>query len=80
MPKLRRLTGREVLKILHQLGFMTRRVTGSHHQLRKQTENHTCNTTVPVHGNTALATGTLKSIIAQVSLCLEASEIDPFYE
>ncbi|MFZ4816283.1 MAG: type II toxin-antitoxin system HicA family toxin [Phototrophicaceae bacterium] len=79
MPRLRSLTGGEVIKLLHQLGFETRRITGSHHQLKIQTDERTCNTTVPVHGKTPLASGTLKSILAQISPCVEAGDLSRFY-
>lgn len=40
MPKLRRLSGKQVLRILEQLGFEVIRVRGSHHTLRRVVEGH----------------------------------------
>ena len=46
MPKLRKLKGREVIKILGEHGFEVTRVKGSHHFLRHA--DGRC-TVVPVH-------------------------------
>jgi len=35
MPKLRRLSGKEIVKILESMGFVVVRVRGSHHILRR---------------------------------------------
>ena len=58
MAKLRRLTGKEVIKILQDLGYEVIRIKGSHYRLRLQLDETTCYTTVPMHGNSPLATGT----------------------
>lgn len=79
MAKLRRLSGKEVIKILQGFGFEIRRITGSHHHMRLQTEDLTCQTTVPVHGNTALSPGTLRSIYRQVSPCIAEDELRPHF-
>jgi predicted RNA binding protein YcfA (HicA-like mRNA interferase family) len=79
MAKLRRLSGREVLRILEALGFEVRRITGSHHHMQLQRADKTCRTSVPVHGNAALATGTLKSIYRQVSPCIPEDELKPLF-
>lgn len=79
MAKLRRLTGKEVLRILESLGFEVHRITGSHHHVRLQLSDRICRTTVPVHGNQALATGTLKSIYRQVSSCISEDALKPLF-
>ncbi len=78
MPRLRRLSGREVLAILVRLGFEIIRVKGSHHHLR-HTESGACFTTVPVHGNQPLRPGTLKAIIKQVTPCLSDSDLNSYF-
>jgi predicted RNA binding protein YcfA (HicA-like mRNA interferase family) len=79
MARLRRLSGREVIRILEGLGFEIRRVTGSHHHMRLQRKGVACQTTVPVHGNSALPTGTLKSIYRQVSRCIPEDELNAHF-
>jgi predicted RNA binding protein YcfA (HicA-like mRNA interferase family) len=79
MPKLRRLSGREVLEILAELGFEVRRVKGSHQQLKYTGEESVCFTTVPVHGNKPLAVGTLKSIVRQISKCISQVILDRWF-
>lgn len=79
MAKLRRLSGKEVVRILEGLGFEVRRITGSHHHMRLQTEYVTCQTTVPVHGNMDLPPGTLKSIYRQISPCVDEMALKPFF-
>lgn len=70
MAKLRRLNGKEVIKILESLGFTVRRITGSHHHLYLTQSEKPCYTSVPVHGGRPLSVGTLKSIYRQVSRCV----------
>lgn len=66
MPKLRRLSGQDVIRILQQFGFEIIRIRGSHHILRRtvdidgKTEVQTVN--VPVHGGKPIATGMLKRL------------------
>jgi predicted RNA binding protein YcfA (HicA-like mRNA interferase family) len=79
MAKLRRLTGKEVIKILEMFGFEVRRITGSHHHMRLELEDNTCVTTVPVHSNKALSTGTLKSIYRQASKCIPEDDLNPHF-
>ncbi len=67
MPKLRRLSGAEVIAILEGFGFEVVRVKGSHHRLKLVRDDVTGYTTVPVHGRQALPTGTLRAIVRQVS-------------
>jgi len=63
MPKLRRLSGQDVIRILEDFGFTVVRIRGSHHILRrvilidKIEQTQTVN--VPVHGSNPLATGML---------------------
>ena len=79
MPRLRRLSGQEVVDILTRLGFEVIRIKGSHHRLRYAGESNACYTSVPVHGKTPLPTGTLKSIYRQASACIPESELKPYF-
>ena len=64
MPKLPRVTGREMVVFLERNGFQVLRVRGSHHFLSKQE----LRTSVPVHGNRPLKIGTLRSILRDIQL------------
>ncbi len=65
LPKLRRLSGRDVVRILQAHGFTQIRQRGSHIVMQKQQEN-TITTIVPDHDT--LRIGTLQSIIRQSQL------------
>lgn len=65
MPKLRRTSGREAIRILQRLGFKQVRQRGSHVVLRKGSRG--C--VVPLHDELAL--GTLRSILRQAGVTVE---------
>lgn len=75
MPRLRRLSGPEVIAILEDLGFTVTRVKGSHHRLRRLVGDRTCFTTVPVHGSQPLPSGTLRAILRQVAGCVTHDDL-----
>lgn len=54
------ITGKELIKILEQMGFLVVRINGSHHRL-KHSDGRV--TTVPVHKNDDLPKGLLRKII-----------------
>jgi predicted RNA binding protein YcfA (HicA-like mRNA interferase family) len=66
MPRLPQINGRDLIKLLHSLGYQTLRQRGSHVRLRKVTPIGEHNLTVPDHK--ILAKGTLSDILARVSL------------
>lgn len=74
MPKLRRLTGKQVIDILKGFGFAVVRIRGSHHMLQRTVEDKTQTVTVPLHKNNPLAIGTLKSIYRQLLEYVSESE------
>ena len=59
MPRAPRLTGRDVIAALRELGFVVIRVKGSHHFVR-HADGRT--TVVPVHRGEVLGIGLLASI------------------
>jgi len=62
MPKLRKVSGNETIKILcNKLGFSISGRTGSHVRLSKITEDGKVGTVVPMHDEIKI--GTLKSIL-----------------
>jgi predicted RNA binding protein YcfA (HicA-like mRNA interferase family) len=64
MAKLRRISGREMVKLLERLGFQVARVRGSHHFMERGEQR----TSVPVHGNSDLKIGTLRKILRDVGM------------
>ena len=69
MPKLPRLSGKEVISILERLGFVSVRQKGSHLVLRKELEDGAVGCVVPLHKE--LATGTLHGILRQAKVGAE---------
>lgn len=66
MPKVPRITGREVVRALEKAGFTHIRTRGSHFYLYHYGRDRLV--TVPVHSGKTLAPKTLKSILKQASL------------
>ncbi len=64
MAKLPRPSGKEMVRFLEREGFQQLRVRGSHHYLARGTVR----TSVPVHANRALKTGTLRSILRSIDM------------
>lgn len=62
MAKLSTISGKELVSLLQQLGFIVVRVNGSHHRL-KHVDGRV--TTVPVHKNDDLPKGLLRKIIRE---------------
>jgi predicted RNA binding protein YcfA (HicA-like mRNA interferase family) len=74
MPKLRVLSGKEVVKILSKFGFEVVSQRGSHVKLRRILPDGTKQTlTVPLHDE--LDKGTLKAIIRQASRYIPEEEL-----
>lgn len=65
MPRLRRLSGREVARILQSFGFQIVSQRGSHMKLRRLHEGSSQILTIPAHRE--LDTGTLRAILRQAS-------------
>jgi predicted RNA binding protein YcfA (HicA-like mRNA interferase family) len=79
MPKLRRLSGPEVIMILEQFGFVVTRIRGSHHRLKMVRADKACYSTVPVHGNKPLPPGTLRTIYRQAIACVPEDDLHPHF-
>lgn len=78
MPKLRVLSGREVVKILSKFGFEIVSQKGSHVKLRRILPDGTKQTlTVPLHEE--LDKGTLKAIIRQASRYIPEEELKQYF-
>ena len=64
MAKLPRPTGKEMVRFLERQGLRVVRITGAHHFM----DGGGRRTTVPVHGNRTLKSGTLRSILRDVEI------------
>jgi predicted RNA binding protein YcfA (HicA-like mRNA interferase family) len=69
MPKLPRISSREVIRILEYLGFEKVRQTGSHVVMKKETEAGEIGCVVPMHKE--LKIGTLSGILKQAQVTVE---------
>lgn len=71
MGRLPSVNGRTVIRALAKAGFTVDRIVGSHHILVSSSEPPRV-LTVPVHGARDLKPGTLRAIIRQAGLTIEA--------
>lgn len=79
MPRLKRLSSSEVIKILQTFGFSVHSQRGSHIKLRRVTTAGKETLTVPNHKQ--LDTGTCRAIMRQASQYIPISELSKlFYE
>jgi predicted RNA binding protein YcfA (HicA-like mRNA interferase family) len=79
MPKLKRLSGSEVVKILSNFGFQVHSQKGSHIKLRRLRANGKETLTVPNHSQ--LDIGTCRAIFRQATKYIPESELyNYFYE
>lgn len=77
-PRLRRLSGRQLLQGLQSLGFEVVGMHGSHAKLRRVTESGERQTlTVPQHEE--LASGTLVAIYRQVRRYVSEDDARPLF-
>jgi predicted RNA binding protein YcfA (HicA-like mRNA interferase family) len=78
MPKLRRLSGNEVIKIFASFGFEQVAQRGSHVKLRRVLPDGTRQTlTIPAH--TELDTGTLRAIFRQALRYVPEADLHPSF-
>ena len=78
MPKLKRLSGQDVIKILALFGFAVAGQKGSHVKLvRSLPDGSKQPLTIPAHPE--LDKGTLKAIIRQASRYIPETELKPHF-
>ena len=63
------VSGEDVIKALHKVGFKNERKKGSHVRLEKRTDEGVIKVTVPLHRS--LKKGTLRIILKQAGLSVE---------
>ncbi|MFW5692546.1 MAG: type II toxin-antitoxin system HicA family toxin [Chloroflexota bacterium] len=79
MPKLRRLSGKDIVKILEGLGFSVVRIRGSHHIMKRVVDGQTQTVNVPVHGNKDLAAGMLKRMYRDLQRYIPEDDLKPHF-
>jgi predicted RNA binding protein YcfA (HicA-like mRNA interferase family) len=78
MPKLRRLSGDEVIRIFERFGFTVYAQRGSHVKLRRVSSTGEKQTlTIPRHRQ--LDTGTLQAVFRQAGRYIQADELRPYF-
>ena len=77
VPKLKRLTAKEVLAILMGFGFVVVSQRGSHIKLTRMVQNQKQILTIPNHAE--LDTGTCKAIMRQASRYISSNELYPYF-
>lgn len=71
MPKLPRITGKELVKALQKEGFEITRQKGSHMQMAKYIGGKKLTFPVPVHAGKIIKQGTLKGILRKANISVE---------
>lgn len=77
MPRLRRLSGREILSVFERFGFVKESQRGSHLKLVRFIEGRRQVLTVPNH--TELDAGTLRALFRQASVFVPADELRNYF-
>jgi predicted RNA binding protein YcfA (HicA-like mRNA interferase family) len=75
MPRLRRLTGAAIVKILEGFGFDVISIRGSHYKLRRVVNDQKQTLHVPVHESRPLAVGTVSAIFKQACAYIPEEEL-----
>jgi predicted RNA binding protein YcfA (HicA-like mRNA interferase family) len=77
-PKLKRLSGKDVISIFAHYGFVIHSQKGSHAKLRRVLQSGERQTlTIPIHEE--LDVGTLKAIMKQASRYIPQETLHPFF-
>ena len=77
MPKLRSLSGRDVISILGRFGFTVVSQRGSHMKLQRIVGGSKQTLTVPAHSE--LDSGTLRAIIRQAGRFVPEQDLHPYF-
>lgn len=77
MPKLKRLSGAEVVSILETFGFYIKSQKGSHIKLRREVNGNQQTLTVPNHKE--LSTGTCRAIFSQASAYIPEAQLYKYF-
>jgi len=77
-PKLKRLSGKDIISIFAHFGFVIHSQKGSHAKLRRVLQSGERQTlTIPIH--TELDSGTVRAIMKQASRYIPQEALHPFF-
>jgi predicted RNA binding protein YcfA (HicA-like mRNA interferase family) len=79
MPRLRRLSGKQVIKILQNFDFEIFSQKGSHVKMLREVEGERQIVVVSVHGSQPIPTGTLASIYRKSCLYIPEDDLRPHF-
>jgi predicted RNA binding protein YcfA (HicA-like mRNA interferase family) len=79
MPKLRRLSGKDIVKELQKLGFEIYSQTGSHCKMRRIIDGKDQSVIVAVHANKTLKPGTIKGLYHDLSPFLSKDQLNNLF-
>ena len=74
MPRLKQLSGKEIIKIFEAHGFEVKRIVGSHVRLTLRQNDSPYHVTIPLHN--PVKKGTLHGIVKDFELCFGKDESD----
>lgn len=77
MPKLKKLSGAEVVSIFNKFGFVVITQRGSHVKLRRVVENNKQTLLIPNHKE--IDTGTLRAIVRQAGKYIPQEKLIEFF-
>ena len=77
MPRFKRLSSSEVIKILEKFGFQIHSQRGSHIKMRRVAKTGKETLTIPNHKQ--LDTGTCRAILRQASKYISFSELSQYF-
>ncbi|MDZ4711956.1 MAG: type II toxin-antitoxin system HicA family toxin [bacterium] len=77
MPKLKKLSGKEVISILNQFDFKVINQRGSHVKLRRTKDNFKQTLLIPNHKE--IDTGTLRAIVRQAGKYISLEELQKHF-
>lgn len=77
MPKLKKLSGKEVISILNLFGFEVINQRGSHVKLRRTKDNFKQTLLIPDHKE--IDTGTLRAIVRQAGKYISIEELQKHF-
>ncbi len=79
MPKLRRMSGNEIIRILQGFGFEIFSQKGSHVRLQRIVNGEEQRLLVAAHGSKTLKPGTLKSIYRDACRFIPEEDLRPHF-
>lgn len=77
MPKLKNLSGKDVISILNQFGFEVINQRGSHIKLRRMKEDSKQTLLIPNHKE--IDTGTLRAIVRQAGRYIPVEDLNKHF-